>query len=128
MNKKVKKIVEWALSGVLILILLSSGILKLSGLPQAEEMAASVGGTKNLLFLGVLEIIIVLLFVIPRTKVVGLFLMIAYFGGAMATHLITGEPILIPTLIQTLVWLTAFFAIPELNDRLVKKNIATTKP
>lgn len=128
MSKKVKKIVEWTLSGVLILILLSSGILKLSGLPQAGEMAASVGGAKNLLFLGVLEIIIVFLFVIPRTKVIGLLLMIAYFGGAMATHLITGEPILVPTLIQALVWLTAFFAIPELKEKLLKKNITTTKP
>lgn len=121
-----KKVIQWTLSGILMLILLSSGLMKLSGLPEAEEMAAAVGGAGNLLFLGVLELIIAILFIIPRTKVVGLLLMIAYFGGAMATHLISGDSILVPSFIQTLVWFALFMTAPELKESLIQKRITST--
>ncbi|MCG8328415.1 MAG: DoxX family protein [Chitinophagales bacterium] len=121
-----KKVIQWTLSGILMLILLSSGLMKLSGLPEAEEMAAAVGGAGNLLFLGVLELIIAILFIIPRTKVVGLLLMIAYFGGAMATHLISGDSILVPSFIQTLVWFALFMIVPELKESLIQKRITST--
>lgn len=121
-----KKVIQWTLSGILMLILLSSGLMKLSGLPEAEEMAAAVGGAGNLFFLGVLELIIAILFIIPRTKVVGLLLMIAYFGGAMATHLISGDSILVPSFIQTLVWFALFMIVPELKESLIQKRITST--
>ena len=121
-----KKVIQWTLSGILMLILLSSGLMKLSGLPEAEEMAAAVGGAGNLLFLGVLELIIAILFIIPRTKVVVLLLMIAYFGGAMATHLISGDSILVPSFIQTLVWFALFMIVPELKESLIQKRITST--
>ena len=76
--------------------------------------------------LGVLEFIIVALFLIPRTSTVGLILMIGYMGGALATNLTHGFsavdalPIYIVFLLLAI---SGWFRNPELAARLLKKPI-----
>lgn len=122
MNKKTKQIIQWTLTGILVFILMGSGIFKVSGAPDTAEMAESLGGVNNLIFLGVLEILIAALFLIPKTSIIATLLMTAYFGGAMAAHLVTGDSILVPTIIQVLIWVTAIFRFPELTQRFLSEK------
>ena len=77
--------------------------------------------------LGVLEFIIVILFLIPRTSTVGFVLMIGYMGGALATNLTHGFgtmdvlPIYVTFLLLTI---SAYFRNPELTARLRGKTIS----
>jgi hypothetical protein len=41
-------------------------------------------------------------------------------GGAIATHLEHGESVLIPCVIQAVLWTVALYRFPELGTRLLK--------
>ncbi len=52
------------------------------------------------------EIVSAVLYVIPRTAVLGAILLTGYFGGATATHVRLGEPaFVIPVVVGVIVWL-----------------------
>lgn len=93
---------------------------------QAEEFGRKLGTIGLERQLGVLELIIVALFLIPRTSTVGFVLMIGYMGGALATNLTHGFthvealPIYI---ILVLLTISAWFRNPELTARLRKKPV-----
>lgn len=118
MNSKTRNIINWGLSGVLAFVFVGSGLFKLSGSSGTIEMAKSLGGTVNLVTLGVLELLIALLFLIPRTGIIGALLMIAYMGGAMAVHFVTGQPIIVLVVIEILIWIVSALRFPELVQRL----------
>lgn len=117
MNKT--NILNIVLTGLVAFIFVASGFFKLMPpADQAAEMAKGVGGATNLTILGILEISMVILFIFKRTGVLGSLLLIAYMGGAMAVHLTTGQPILVPILIQIFVWIVSIYRFPELKQRL----------
>ena len=70
MDSKTKKILGFSLTGLVALVFLMSGIMKLMGGENAAEMAKGAGGESNLLILGIIELCIVALWFIPRTGVV----------------------------------------------------------
>ncbi|MGB7394196.1 MAG: DoxX family protein [Pricia sp.] len=119
MNKKTRNIVGWLLTGFVALILLASGGFKLSG--GNPEMIAGIGGETNLVILGVLEIVIVVLLLIPKTAIIGTLLAVAYMGGAIAVHFTGGQPLMVPVLIEILIWIAAFVRLPELSQRILTK-------
>lgn len=49
-----------------------------------------------------------ILYLIPRTAVLGAIVLTAYLGGATATHVRVGEPFIFPILIGVLVWAGLF--------------------
>jgi len=121
MNSKTKNIIIWILTGIVVLIFLGSGIFKLVGGDATTGMAKGVGGTNNLIILGVLELIIAGLFLYSRSGIVGSLLMIAYMGGALAVCLVTGQQIIPLIFIQILIWVTSVLKFPELGQRLFNK-------
>ena len=76
----------------------------------------------NVVLLGLIEVCMVAMLLIPRTAVVGILLMIAYTGGVIAVHLTGGLPILIPVILQCMIWITGALRFPELTDRLMLKR------
>lgn len=124
MNSKTKNIITWVLTGFVVLILAGSGIFKLTG--GNEEMVKGLGGSTNLMILGILELIVVGLFLFPRTGVVGALLAIAYIGGAISVHFITNQPLLPLVIIQVLIWVASVLRFPELGQRLFL-NLSTKK-
>lgn len=68
--------------------------------------------------IGLVEILALLLFIVPRTGVMGSLLLIAYMGGAIVTHLQHQQPVGMAITIQALVWITAVVRFPELRQRL----------
>ncbi len=97
--------------------------MKVLGSEEAIKGAATMGiSAGTLKLIGVLEIICVLLFAIPRTGLLGTLLLSAYIGGAIATHLEHQIPIFAPIILQCIVWITAVIRFPELSRRLIGKN------
>ena len=122
MNTKTRNIIGWVLTALLAFVFISSAFMKLSGSEQAVKGAAGFGVTEGTLkLLGVIEIVSVLLFAIPRTGMLGLLLLSAYLGGAIATHLEHNLPITVPVVLQCLLWVTAAVRFPELSQRLLGK-------
>lgn len=120
MSTKTRNIIGWALTAVLAFVFISSAFMKLSGSEQAVKGAAGFGvSTDTLRLLGVIEIVSVLLFIIPRTGMLGLLLLAAYLGGAIATHLEHKLPITVPVAFQCLLWITATIRFRELSQRLL---------
>lgn len=61
--------------------------------PQVVEGMTKFGYQESaVLLVGVLEIVSVLLYLIPRTAVLGAIVMTGYLGGAIATHVRVGDP------------------------------------
>jgi hypothetical protein len=59
--------------------------------------------------IGVVELVCVLLYLIPRTAVLGAVLLTGYLGGAILTHLRVNDPIIIPIVLGIVVWLGLYF-------------------
>lgn len=122
MNTKSNKIIYWVLTALVAFVLTASAMGKLLGGDQAAEMAKGVGGLTHLKILGFLELAIVALWLFPKTGVVGALLAIAYMGGAIAVHFTTNQPVIVPVIIQIVIWLVAAYRFPELVKRLLGKD------
>lgn len=112
--------VGWGLTIALSLLTGIAGIAKISGIEQAVQNAGAWGlSATDLAVLGVVQLAATVLFVVPRTSVIGALLQVAYFGGAIATHLEHGLPLAVPALIEALFWAAAFARFPELRRLLL---------
>jgi hypothetical protein len=122
MNTKSNKIIYWVSTALVAFVLTASAMGKLLSGEQAAEMAKGVGGLTHLKILGFLELAIVALWLFPKTGVVGALLAIAYMGGAIAVHFTTNQPVIVPVIIQIVIWLVAAYRFPELVKRLLGKD------
>ena len=83
------------------------------------EAFAHVGWPLNLApVLGMILLVSTVLYVIPKTSILGAILLTGYLGGAVATHLRAGDPlfshVLFPTYLGVLLWGGLYFR----EDRL----------
>lgn len=97
------------LSGIAVLFLLFDAVGKLLRPVQVVEGTTQLGWPADvLLTLGILQVICLIVYLIPRTAVLGAILWTGYLGGAVATHLRIGNPlfthILFPVYIAALLW------------------------
>lgn len=115
MTKSKSKLAGWILTGLLALFLAGpSAISKFVEWPGKAEMFDKMGFTTGVMFkIGVLEVIITLLFVIPRTGFLGAILLTGYLGGAIVTHVRIDDPYIMPLIIGVLVWVALALRQPE---------------
>lgn len=122
MSEKSKKIIYWILTSLIAFIFIGSAMGKLISSEETLAMASNIGLNGQIYtILGVLELVFVILFVFPRTGILGTFMLIAYMGGAIATHLEHGQSILVPCVIQAFLWIVAVYRFPELTSRISDK-------
>jgi ABC-type Na+ efflux pump permease subunit len=69
--------------------------------------------------LAIIELVSAILFLLPRTSVLGTLLLTAYMGGAIATHVTTAQPLLAPCVIMAIIWIVSVWRNPELKTRLL---------
>jgi uncharacterized membrane protein YphA (DoxX/SURF4 family) len=124
MNSKTGKIIYWILTGLVAFVFIGSGSMKLMGGAGTEEMAQGLGGGSNMMVLGALEILIALIWLVPKTGIIGALLAVAYMGGATAVHFVNNQPLLVPVLIQVLIWIATVYRFPELKQRILGKATA----
>ena len=108
------------LSGVAVLFLLMDATMKVLRLPVAVEGTKQVGYPDGVIVtLGVIQLVCLALYLIPRTAVLGAILWTGYLGGAVATHVRVGDPlfshILFPTYVAALLWGALWLRDPRLR-------------
>ena len=97
------------LSGIAVLFLAMDATMKVLQLPAAIEGTQRVGYPAGVvLVLGVVQLVCLAAYLIPRTRVLGAILWTGYLGGAVATHVRVGDPlfthILSPVYVAALLW------------------------
>jgi hypothetical protein len=99
---KVSSKALWAgriISGLVVLFLLFDASIKLIPLDIVNETSRELGIPEHLArTLGVLTLIGVILYVYPRTSVLGAIFLTGYLGGAVYVHVRAGSPLFSHTL------------------------------
>ena len=108
------------LSALAILFLSFDTIVKVLRLPVAIEGTTQLGYPESTVFvIGVIQLVCLVLYVIPKTSVFGAILFTGYLGGAIATHLRIGSPlfthILFPIYVALLIWGGLYAREPRLR-------------
>src|SRR5689334_12675860 len=86
--------ISYILSGLVILFMLFDSIMKFVKPPEVIEGTTALGFAEHHLpILGGLGLISTLLYIFPRTSILGAVLLTGYFGGAMATHVRLDNPL-----------------------------------
>ena len=119
-NSKAMFWVGWILSGLTGALLLLSGALKfMPANPETEQALQHIGWRPDQVgTLGILEVACAILYLIPQTAVFGAILVTGYMGGAIATHLRIGDPLIMQTIIPIVVWLGLWLREPRLREIL----------
>ena len=87
------------------LLLIFSAVMKLTKAAPVMQGFAQFGYQESVIVgLGIAELACTILYLVPRTAVLGAILLTGYLGGAAATHLRIGDPYFIPILLGVLVW------------------------
>jgi hypothetical protein len=85
----------YALTGLFVLFMLFDVAIKWLRLPIVDQMMLELGYRAGIGFwIGVLETVILVLYVVPRTAVLGAVLFMGVFGGAIASHVRHDDPVL----------------------------------
>ena len=97
------------LSGLAIAFLAFDSIIKVARTQLAIDATVQLGYPAGVTFgIGVVELLALILYVIPRTSVLGALVLTAHLGGAVATHVRLGNPlfshVLFPTYVAALLW------------------------
>jgi hypothetical protein len=112
----------WAgriVSAIPALMLLFSGVMKLAKPDVVVKEFGRLGyGEGHILGIGILEIACTVVYIIPRTSVLGAVLLTAYLGGATATHVRIGDPFYGPVVAAVLVWLGLYLRDARLRALL----------
>jgi len=123
----VSKKALWAgyiLSFLPIPLLLMSAVMKFLKPSDVVEGFAHLGWPSELaLALGILELTCVVLYIIPRTAVLGAILLTGYLGGAIATHVRIGEPFVVQAILGAVLWLGLY-----LRDTRIRTLIPLRRP
>jgi hypothetical protein len=97
------------LSGIAVLFLLFDAIGKLMKPAAVVEGTTQLGWPVSVIVpLGIIQVICLIAYLVPRTSVLGAILWTGYLGGAVATHVRIGNPlfshILFPIYVALLLW------------------------
>ena len=110
----------WIMTALLLLFLLPASVAPkfMNAAAAVDALAAIDWPTRYLVLLGVVELGCLILFVIPRTSLLGAILMTGLLGGAMASHLRAGSPLYTHTLFSIYLGLFMWIALWLRNERL----------
>ena len=90
--------------------------------PVAESFTRLGYDTASATAIGSLELVFLALYLIPRTARVGLVLLTGFHGGAVASHVRVGDPLLthmlFPTYVAALLWAGLYLRDARLREFL----------
>lgn len=113
-------------SALAVLFLVMDGVTHLIKPAPVAEAFSRLGFPLSLsVELGIIELLCVAFYVIPRTAILGAILLTGYLGGAVATHLRVLDPLfdtIFPVLIGALVWCGLYLMDARLRALVPFKN------
>ena len=112
------------MSAIPVLLMLFSGVVKLLKPAPVVQGFAKFGYPESLIVvLGIIEILCVLVYLIPRTSILGAILMTGYLGGATATNVRVSDPSsVITVLLGVFVWGGLYLRDVQLRDLIPFRN------
>ena len=99
----------YVLTTLAVLFLTFDTVIKLLRLAPAVQGTVALGYPEHAVaVIGTIELVCLVLYLVPQTAVLGAVVMTGYLGGAVATHLRVGNPLLSHTLfpiyVAALLW------------------------
>jgi uncharacterized membrane protein YphA (DoxX/SURF4 family) len=99
-----------------VLLLLMSGVMKLARPVAVVEGFKHLGLPEYLIIpIGILELACTIIYLIPRTFVLGAILLTGFLGGAILTHLRVGEAPFAHVVFGVFIWGGLFLREPRLR-------------
>jgi hypothetical protein len=113
---KWQRVTGWVLSGLLAVVFLPSAFFKIAqpaGFLDGWTKSYPAGSARPL---GIIELTMFVLYLVPKTRYLGGLIMLAYLGGAVATHVHADDgKFFVPVLVGIIAWLGLF-----LRDRKLR--------
>ena len=94
---------SWIMSIVPVLMLLMSGVMKIMQTAEVVKGFAS-WPAGSAVAIGILELACTVVYLIPRTAVLGAILLTGYFGGATSVSIQMGVSFVLPVVFGVFVW------------------------
>jgi DoxX-like family len=115
-----KAVAGYVLTLLAGLFLAFDTMLKVLVLEPAVQGTTQLGYQANAVFwIGLIELVCLILYFAPRTAVLGAILMTGYLGGAIATHVRVGSPLLshtlFPAYVALMLWGGLYLREPRLG-------------
>lgn len=125
MTSKNSRIIGWILTGLVGLFMIgASGIPKFIDWPGKSAMMDHLGLPLGLVpQIGVIEILVTVLYLVPRTSFIGAIMLTGYLGGAILTHVRIGDPWFFPLIIGVLAWIGLALRKPVVGRLAMGKSI-----
>lgn len=121
----------WAgriMSALPALFLLVDGGMKLAKPATVVEATVRLGYAESVIFgLGIVLLACTVLYLVPRTSILGAILLTGYLGGAVATHVRIGDdwfPIFFPVILGILLWGGLFLRDDRLRALILWRSSA----
>jgi hypothetical protein len=91
---RIQTVAGWTLTGLFTAFMLFDAGIKLVRLPIVEETGRTLHLPPGSGFpIGVMEAVLLALYLFPRTAVLGAVLLTGLFGGTAAVHMVAGDPL-----------------------------------
>ncbi|MEL0653329.1 DoxX family protein [Algibacter sp. TI.3.09] len=112
---KTQKIAGYAMSILFSIQIIMAGVMKLLlAAPIVENMNAVNNWGDKTLFVGILELIILALYWIPKTQKLGFYLLCSFVGGVIVAEVVAGKPPIAGILISVLLYAGTTLRFPKL--------------
>ena len=108
-SAKKRSIAGYVLTGLVAAFLTFDTVMKLLQLAPAVQGTTELGyPAGTVVVIGAIELVCLVLYLVPRTSVLGALVLTGYLGGAIATHVRVGSPLpthtLFPIYVALMVW------------------------
>ena len=108
-SAKKRSIAGYVLTGLVAAFLTFDTVMKLLQLAPAVQGTTELGyPAGTVVVIGAIELVCLVLYLMPRTSVLGALVLTGYLGGAIATHVRVGSPLpthtLFPIYVALMVW------------------------
>lgn len=113
---KVQRTIGYLLSVLASLMVFISGLLKFTHNAWAMEPLEKLGLSEHAITVGMVELLCVLLYWIPKTSNIGFFIFCSYVGGIIVGELLMGEAPVPGIVIGLMVYLGTLLRKPSLTD------------
>jgi hypothetical protein len=118
-TSSIRKWTSYIMSGLVTLFMLLDSIMKFVKPPEVIQGTTDLGFQQHhVTTLGTLGLLSTLLYIFPRTSVLGAVLLTGYFGGAVATHVRLDNPLFTHVLFTVYLGVFAWGGLWLRNERL----------
>lgn len=129
-GSKKMRIAGWILTGLVAAFLgIGSAAGKFVEWEGKAEKFEHLGYSQELIAkIGILEIALAIIYLIPRTSFLGAILLTGYLGGAIATHVRIGDQFFFPIIVGVVMWTGLALRRPQVFSLAIGSTLKSIEP